>query len=191
MERRNKTGIFANVKNNMAMQSVNIFRVTKDKAVRYVTFGTWALIVVVFSGAWWAVLAEPFILIPCVVMALVTLSVLGVLFYYYAISPRCIEVTADGIVLHRVRGRKLFPYADIAEAAVWRGRPSSMLRYFGSGAFCGYIGWFSGGGLGSHFEYVGRYSDAFYIRLHSGRTYLLSCEDSEKVVKHIESALAA
>ena len=64
-----------------------------------------------------------------------------------------------------------------------------MFRFWGSGAFCGFIGWFSGGGLGSHFEYVGRYSDAFYLKLRSGRTYLLSCDGAEQAVSRVREGI--
>lgn len=60
---------------------------------------------------------------------------------------------------------------------------------FSSGAFCGFIGWFSGGGLGTNFEYVGSYADAFYIRLRRGRTYLLSCDGAEMAVKRVREGM--
>ena len=100
-----------------------------------------------------------------------------------------VELTADALVLHRVQGRKVFRYADIADAGLWTGKPSSLFRFCGSGAFYGFIGWFSGGGLGTHFEYVGCYGDAFYIRLRSGRTYLLSCDGSAQAVKRLREGM--
>lgn len=160
----------------------NVYKVSKSRTVRYVTVGVWVLLVAVFVPSWYMVFIEPFILVPFVIMLLTTLSVFGILFYYYLISPRSIELAADALVLRRVWGTRSFRYADIAEAALWQGKPSHMFRMWGCGAFCGYIGWFSGGGLGSHFEYVGDYADAFYIKLRSGRTYLLSCDCAGQVV---------
>lgn len=160
----------------------NVYKVSKSRTVRCVTVGVWVLLVAVFVPSWYMVFVEPFILVPFVIMLLTTLSVFGILFYYYLISPRSIELAADALVLRRVWGTRSFRYADIAEAALWQGKPSHMFRMWGCGAFCGYIGWFSGGGLGAHFEYVGDYADAFYIRLRSGRTYLLSCDCAGQVV---------
>ena len=39
--------------------------------------------------------------------------------------------------------------------------------------------------VGRHFEYVGIYSNCFYIRLNGGRTYLISCDAPDIVVKKI------
>lgn len=86
-------------------------------------------------------------------------------------------------------GAQGFRYADIADAGLWTGKPSCLFRFCGSGAFCGFIGWFSGGGLGTHFEYVGSYADAFYIRLRRGRTYLLSCDGAEMAVKRVREGM--
>ena len=72
----------------------------------------------------------------------------------------------------------------------WQGKPSRLLRQWGSGGFGGYIGWFSGGGLGSHFEYVGKYQDAFYLKLCKGKPYMLSCDEVERVVEHIQSVIS-
>ena len=87
-------------------------------------------------------------------------------------------------------GNKVFRYEDITEVSKWQGKPSRLLRQWGSGGFGGYIGWFSGGGLGSHFEYVGKYQDAFYLKLCKGKPYMLSCDEVERVVEHIQSVIS-
>lgn len=179
-------------KNNnsvMKTESDNVFRVTKSKTVRAVTAATWVIVAAVFAAAWWAFLAEPFHPVAFAVMLAVTVFALVVLFYYYFISPLSVELAADALVLRRVLGRKVFRYADIEAAGLFEGKGSDMFRFCGSGAFCGFIGWFSGGGLGCHFEYVGRYSDAFWLRLRGGRTYLLSCDGSRLVVSRVLDAM--
>ena len=166
-----------------------MYNVTKSRAVRYCTAFVWVLVVAVFVPSWYMVFAEPFILVPFFIMLLATATVLGVLFHFYLLSPRRVELAADALVLHRVRGRKEFRYADIAEIGLWHGKASDMFRFCGSGAFCGFIGWFSGGGLGSHFEYVGRYDDAFYVKTRRGRAYLLSCDGAGEVVEYVRGRL--
>lgn len=171
------------------MRNDNVFKVTKSRTVFYVTLGVCVLLVAVFVPVWYMVFAEPFILVPFIIMLLTSVSVFGILVYFYMISPRSIELTADSLVLHRVWGVRAVRYADMVEAGLWKGKPSEMLRLCGSGAFCGYIGWFSGGGLDLHFEYVGRYSDAFYIKTRRGRTYLFSCDGAEQVVRRIGDSI--
>lgn len=161
------------------------YKVTKANLVRNVTAGVWVVVFAVSVVACNAIPARLVSVTSVVVMLLAALSVFAILLYFFLISPRSVELTADALVLHRVSGRKVFRYADIAEAGLWTGKPSSLLRLCGSGAFCGYIGWFSGGGLGAHFEYVGNYADAFYLKLRSGRTYLLSCDGAEHVVESV------
>ncbi|GEM_PF-1679090 len=171
------------------MRNDNVFKVTKSRLVFYVTLGACVLLVAVFVPAWYMVFAEPFILVPFIIMTLASVSVFGMLIYFYMISPKRIELTADSLVLHRVWGKRRLRYADIADVGLWKGKSSEMIRLCGSGAFCGYIGWFSGGGLDLHFEYVGSYSDAFYVKTRRGRTYLLSCDDAGQVVRRIEDKI--
>lgn len=165
------------------------YKVTKSKTVRMITSGMWFLLVAVFVPVWYVFLCEPFNLTAFIIMSAATLFALGVVIYYWFISPKSVELTGGALVLHRVVGRKVFRYADIAEAGLWTGKPSDMFRCWGSGAFCGFIGWFSGGGLGMHFEYVGSYDDAFYIRLRGGRTYLLSCDGAEQAVGRLHDGM--
>lgn len=165
------------------------YKVVKSRTVRYVTAGVWGLLAAVFVPAWYMLLREPFYVAPFVIMLLTTVFVVGLLLYFHLISPRSVVLAADALVLRRVLGCKTFRYADIAEAGMFAGSGSDMFRFWGSGAFCGFIGWFSGGGLGSHFEYVGRYSDAFYLKLRSGRTYLLSCDGAEQAVSRVREGI--
>lgn len=168
------------------MEGQTIFKVTKSKTVRITTACVWALVAAVFAVTWCLVFTGPFYILPFIIMLATTLFVFGLLFYYFAISPKSVEVTDDALVLRRVMGSKVFPYADIEDIGLWHGKASEMFRFCGCGGFHGFIGWFSGGGLGSHFEYVGRYADAFYVKLSCGKTYLLSCDNAEKAVEKVK-----
>lgn len=170
------------------MENVNaetmVYKVTKSKAVCGMTIFSVALVVCVFAFAYAVSLIEPidgsyYILVP------VTVLTLGVMGAYYLYSPKRVELTADALVLHRVMGPKAFPYTEIEEVGKWSGSAASLLRTFGDGGMFGCIGWFSGGGLGRHFEYVCKYDDAFYLKMRSGRKYMLSCDDAERVVEYV------
>ncbi len=158
------------------------FKVEKSNTVKGVTAGVMILLVVVFAPIFFFSADGPETLIVSVVIAV---AVFGSIFGLYLMMPRRIELTADAIVVRRVAGKKVLPYADIYEAEAWSGWPHALLRTCGSGALFGYIGWFAGGGLGRHYEYVGRYSQAFYIKLRSGRPYMLSCQERDKVLERI------
>ena len=161
-----------------------VYKVTKSKDMRGVTIFSVAVVACVFAFAYAMSLIEPidgsyFILVP------ITVLTLGGMGTYYLYSPKRVELTADALVLRRVMGPKAFPYSEIEEIGLWRGSTGSLLRTFGDGGMFGCIGWFSGGGLGSHFEYVCKYDDAFYLKMRSGRRYMLSCDDADRVVEYV------
>lgn len=91
------------------MEGQTIFKVTKSKTVRIATACVWALVAAVFAVTWYLVFIEPFYILPFIIMLATTLFVFGLLFYYFAISPKNVEVTDDALVLRRVMGRKVFP----------------------------------------------------------------------------------
>ena len=164
----------------MEMNGKRIFKVSKSKSVRILTVGAWVIVVTICLFILWQGIKHPVALLITVPILAIVISVLV---YYHRQSPQYIELTDDALVLHCMTGYKVFRYEDIAE-------PSRLLRQWGSGGFGGYIGWFSGGGLGSHFEYVGKYQDAFYLKLCKGKPYMLSCDEVERVVEHIQSVIS-
>lgn len=160
------------------MEEKRIFKVTKSKTVHIVTIVVWIIITVLCLFILWQGIKHP---IGLLIVVPILAIVISVLVYYHRQSPQ---------VLHCMTGYKVFRYEDIAEVSKWQGKPSRLLRQWGSGGFGGYIGWFSGGGLGSHFEYVGKYQDAFYLKLCKGKPYMLSCDEVERVVEHIQSVIS-
>ena len=169
------------------MDGKRIFNVTKGTSVRVITAGTWVIIIAVCSLILWQGIKHPVSLLIAVPIFVI---VIGVLVYYHRQSPLYIELTDDALVLHCVSGNKVFHYEDILEVGKWQGKPSRLLRQWGSGGLGGYIGWFSGGGLGSHFEYVGKYQDAFYLKMRKGKPYLLSCDEAGQVVERIQNIIS-
>lgn len=168
------------------MEEKRIFKVTKSKTVHIVTIVVWIIITVLCLFILWQGIKHPIgLLIVIPILAIV----ISVLVYYHRQSPQYIELTNDALVLHCASGNKVFRYEDITEVGKWQGKPSRLLRQWGSGGFGGYIGWFSGGGLGSHFEYVGQYQDAFYLKLRKSKPYMLSCDEAERVVEYIQSVI--
>lgn len=169
------------------MKKEHIYKVSKSKCARGLTIGTWMTVAAVCVFILWQGIKHPIALLIVVPILAIVISVLV---YYYRQSPLYIELVDDALVLHCASGNKVFRYEDIVEVGKWQGQPSRLLRQWGSGGFGGYIGWFSGGGLGSHFEYVGKYQDAFYLKLRKGKPYMLSCDEAERVVEHIQSVIS-
>ena len=132
----------------MEMNGKRIFKVSKSKSVRILTVGAWVIVVTICLFILWQGIKHPVALLITVPILAIVISVLV---YYHRQSPQYIELTDDALVLHCMTGYKVFRYEDIAEVSKWQGKPSRLLRQWGSGGFGGYIGWFSGGGLGSHF----------------------------------------
>ena len=132
--------------NLMEMNGKRIFKVSKSKSVRILTVGAWVIVVTICLFILWQGIKHPVALLITVPILAIVISVLV---YYHRQSPQYIELTDDALVLHCMTGYKVFRYEDIAEVSKWQGKPSRLLRQWGSGGFGGYIGWFSGGGLGS------------------------------------------
>ena len=152
------------------MEEKRIFKVTKSKTVHIVTIVVWIIITVLCLFILWQGIKHP---IGLLIVVPILAIVISVLVYYHRQSPQYIELTDDALVLHCMTGYKVFRYEDIAEVSKWQGKPSRLLRQWGSGGFGGYIGWVSWGGLRSHFWYVGENQEGLYFKVCKSKPYLL------------------
>lgn len=94
-------------------------------------------------------------------------------------APLSVSLTDDALVINKMIGRTVIPYADIRVVTPYK--VTTDLRLFGSGGFLGYTGLFSSGRLGRYHSYVGSYSQAFLV-VTDRRKYVLSCEGHEQVI---------
>ncbi len=115
-----------------------------------------------------------------VVIAIMAFTIL----YVYLISPKAIELNDTSLIMHKVVGKIIIPLEDIKEI---RPYDQSGLRLFGSGGLFGSIGLFTNNDIGRHYEYVGDFSEAFLVVLNSGKKYVFSCENSDKVIEQVRS----
>lgn len=109
-----------------------------------------------------------------IVIAIMAFTIL----YVYLISPKTIELNDTSLIMHKVAGKIIIPLEDIKEI---RPYDQSGLRLFGSG------GLFTNNDIGRHYEYVGDFSEAFLVVLNSGKKYVFSCENSDKVIEQVRS----
>lgn len=115
-----------------------------------------------------------------IVIAIMAFTIL----YVYLISPKSIELNDTSLIMHKVAGKIIIPLEDIKEI---RPYDQSGLRLFGSGGLFGSIGLFTNNDIGRHYEYVGDFSEAFLVVLNSGKKYVFSCENSDKVIEQVRN----
>lgn len=120
----------------------------------------------------WADSRKEFILI------LIILGLLGIV----CLVPTKIILTSDHICVRRIIGLRKFAISEITEIGLCYSRGISI-KVCGSGGFCGSIGWYKDPCYGVYFSYVTNWSQAFFITLKNGKKYMLSCENSDDLIK--------
>ncbi len=115
---------------------------------------------------------------------LVLLGICLAVGYVVVLQPRYIEVTQDQVLIHRVVGVVTINIDDIVQV----NRKKTMLydmRRFGSGGFCGNIGYFCSKDEGRYFAYVKDTRKMVYIQTTS-RGYVISCEQPDQFIEELE-----
>lgn len=100
-----------------------------------------------------------------------------------------VSVDDRNLCVHRNLGVKCIPLGEIESIKLCQPTMTER-RICGSGAFCGYWGWFSERDLGKYFAYYGKASDCFFVILKNGRKYMLGCENPGEIVEAIEKRIA-
>lgn len=119
-------------------------------------------------------------------LGVIAVGIVGFGLFYCPIS---IEVNADSLIIHRMIKDKCIPYNQIA--VVDRCFPSAGgLRMCGSGGFMGYWGYFHDIIIGSYFGYYGDRSQCILVRLKSGRQYVVSCKEPDRLLEIFNERLA-
>lgn len=117
---------------------------------------------------------------------LLTVCIVLIVALFY--SPMSIEVGDEGIVILRSFWFKKIPYSHIESIELMQPTMGEK-RICGSGGFLGYWGWFSERDLGKYFAYYGKASDCFFVRLKSGKQYMLGCRNPKAVVDVVREKL--
>ncbi|MDE6586809.1 MAG: PH domain-containing protein [Paramuribaculum sp.] len=102
--------------------------------------------------------------------------------------PLSISADANGLVVRRPLKSKTIQLSEIQSIALCQSAVEK-LRYFGSGGFFGYWGWFRDRRYGKYFAYYGNTSNCFLLRLNDGRQYVLGCENPQAIVETVQAAL--
>ncbi len=106
----------------------------------------------------------------------------------YAFAPKRIILSDTQLILQRNIGTIAISYSDIKYVSIYfREKKMIRIRLFGSEGLWGYMGYYYNKALGRHIAYVGDYSQAFVVTLKSGKRYLLSCHDHERIVEAIKA----
>ncbi len=112
-------------------------------------------------------------IINIILFFLVILAYMASLYF----MPISLLLTSDKLVIRCLIHRVQIPLSNIAVIeTAQKYKDFTDIRVFGIGGLWGYIGLFRNKGVGKYFAYVGNPQQAFYIRLKSGRNYLVSCD---------------
>lgn len=106
---------------------------------------------------------------------------------YYC--PTNIEAGGKSIKINRILSTsKEFLYSDISKIDFCY--PSAGgIRICGSGGFFGYWGYFQDNIIGYYFGYYGDRSQCVLIRLNSGKQYVVSCTECDKMVEYLRTKM--
>lgn len=108
------------------------------------------------------------------VFFLVILAYIASLYF----MPISLLLTSDKLVIRCLIHRVHIPLSNIAVIeTAQKYKDFTDIRVFGNGGLWGYTGLFRNKGVGKYIAYMGNPQQAFYIRLKSGRNYLVSCDN--------------
>jgi hypothetical protein len=101
-------------------------------------------------------------------------------------SPVFIETNETGIILHKIIGKLVINYEQIAKIEYYK-PDSSEIRLFGSGGFFCFVGKFKNKTIGTYQSYVGDYSQSFLIQTKENKNYVFSCENRDLIINTIKT----
>ena len=114
----------------------------------------------------------PVILLTCVVFA-----------------PLGYVVDETGVVVNRIGPKVLILRSEIAEIRwLTKSDVGFSLRFWGSGGFFGFYGWFWSTRLGRHRAYITNAKELVLIQCHDGRKFLLSPSPADVFVATLQQA---
>jgi len=91
--------------------------------------------------------------------------------------PRSLSLTKDALVIQCLIHKVVLPLRVISSIEMADKPEENDIRLFGCGGLWGYTGLFRNKRMGKYVAYVGNPKQSFYIRLKSGKTYLVSCKE--------------
>lgn len=103
-------------------------------------------------------------------------------------SPLSIEVTDSQVLLNKITTQIKINFDEIDTIRIYK-RGTFDIRLFGSGGFCGFIGYFSSKEIGKYRAYVGNYDQAFLIKTKNKKNYVLSCEDRDLIISRVKAKI--
>lgn len=120
-----------------------------------------------------------------ILFCLVAIAIIPAMYY----APMSLTLTGRVLGIRRLFTTRRIPVCDIVNVKPCT--PASVgYKVCGSGGFLGYCGWWRSFAEGTYFSYVGRYDEAFFIELKSGRKYLLSCRNSSAMMEAIKRLIS-
>ena len=116
----------------------------------------------------------------------ILLPILVICGVYY--SPMFIEVNHTHLYITRLLRKKAIALSDIESVSRYE-RTMNFARFCGGGGFFGFWGWYRNQELGKFFVYATRLDQLVLVKLKSGRKYVLSCENADKMADAVNHYL--
>ncbi|MDR3227337.1 MAG: PH domain-containing protein [Prevotellaceae bacterium] len=112
---------------------------------------------------------------PALLSYAIILFIIFVTAYFVIKMPIYSYVDKDKIIIKQLVGGKTFNRDSIYTQKISYKDLKGTIRLFGSGGFCGYIGWFSNSTLGKFYMIASNKKDLLLITTVSGKKYVINC----------------
>lgn len=160
----------------------NVFNIPWSNTVKIISWATSLLLIVIG----YLTMAKTKSLNNWLLAVFVVVLLLSI--YFVLQAPMSLKLSENKLTIRKLVGVKEIPFSDIEKIEPYDDYHSDI-RLMGNGGFFGYTGLFRNKELGKYTAFVGNYSQAFYIRTKSGKTYVISCEQREEVIERIRQKL--
>jgi len=115
-------------------------------------------------------------------------GILAIVIYLFGLTPKRVELTTDGIIVHQWLGKHYFPFAQIESAQPFK-YEGNTIRLFGTSGVKASIGWFSNSKIGIFQAFVSNKYEAILLVMKDGKKKVLSCEHSSDVLDYMNAKL--
>lgn len=123
------------------------------------------------------------------ILALTALLIAVCAIYFMMMAPTSIVLTNRQVILQKLIGKIAINYDDIRSIQSCPFSHSENRRLLGSGGYCGYTGVFYHKNVGQYHSFIGDKNQAFLIETKSGKKYLFSCNDYQKVIELVSERI--
>ncbi|MDE7180807.1 MAG: PH domain-containing protein [Muribaculaceae bacterium] len=153
------------------------YQVNWSKTSIAITFVVFAIVIAIIVGL--LIDGTTIISVEYLIIGMVLICLLYVASY----TPVRIELSNKTLIIHRKLGSTSIPIDQISGCD--RYYPTFLTKVFGSGGFCGSLGWYRTNETGLFVSYVTDWGKAVLINIGT-RKYMISCNTPDKLVSDLD-----